>query len=344
MAGMSDRLPEGASRWCPRSWVLILFFASGLLSLEGCGGRPITGWSSYSVPGWGRGHTAAWTAPGAPIWVIEEHHVFRVDGDSIEEDSQAIGFAPYVPFDPSFHAISGTAPDDIRIDSVLHFDGRSWRWDLDSGGGGQALHGVAHDLYFFLKRDGHGFVQWDGVQWTPHQLPNPPAANWGVAAVHASGPGDVHIVGWGGQLAHYDGSEWRLTTAPFPVELATVWAKSPTEAYAGGARPPISGRWAQDLPPNPGVLLGWDGHGWQELASPTTDAIQHLVGDGDRLFLASGQKVFERSPQGRWTEILEVEPDRLITHVSFGAGMLMVCDIDTTDQNYQEGSNLWVRR
>jgi len=81
-------------------------------------------------------------------------------------------------------------------------------------------------------------------------------------------------------------SEWRLTTAPFPVELATVWAKSPTEAYAGGARPPISGHRAPDLPANPGVLLGWDGHGWQELASPTTDAIQHLVGDGDRLFLA----------------------------------------------------------
>ncbi len=331
--------------------------------LVACGGRPSMGWTSYSFERW-TGSPVVWTVAGAPIWVFTGR-LYRIDGDSVEQDRQASeafvasfgGVDRYNLFGTALddifdaHNLYGTAPDDIWIDCALHFDGVSWRSYPDPTGPpspcrGSSLYGSDPDRYFAVQVSSSGdYRQWDGAVWALRSLPPRPVPRAQPLAVHGSGRDDVHMVGRGSCLAHFDGKEWRLQEAPLPVDLRAVWARSSTEAYAGGSRAPLED---YSLPPDPGVLLAWDGSRWGQIASPTTEEIRHLAGDRDNLYLATDREVFERDGQGRWSKVFEMEEGRFIRHLYAAGGLLMLCDwVDlfvAESPSFREGIRLWVRR
>jgi hypothetical protein len=186
-------------------------------------------------------------SPAGPIWVAAGHRVFRIEGGELEEDQQAFGLVKgidFVEINPGITAsgipmndIWGTAPDDIWIDSVPHFDGARWRRlpgpDASSPKrfGGKALYGA--DRTHYLHVNECGWEQWDGAQWNPGEaLGQTGPCGW--ESVHGTSRSDIHLGGAQGRLARFDGTSWRLLAPPVPVNVHALWVKSPVEAYAGG--------------------------------------------------------------------------------------------------------------
>lgn len=336
MAAEAIRL-HPITRWS-RSSLLAVFL---LLLLEACGGRPIVGWTSYWFEQYTE-HPSVWTTDGAPIWVYTGEF-FRVEGESVQEEPEPLAALDGV----AIRDVYGTAPDDVWFDCGVHFDGAGWRfYNFPSASflcHGMSLYGAARDRYFEVLLPGtRNYVEWDGATWQERGFASAPHEEESLpTVVHGSGPGDVHMGGRGDYLSRFDGRDWHTETAPLPIDVYALWVRSPVEAYAAGSRPPLGAPGGTVWPADRGLLLRWDGSRWRQIPSPTTDALSHLTGDGDYLFAATTNAVLERNPQGHWSTIFEVAPEREIKKLRFGGGLLMVCE---SGSNTDEGIKLWVRR
>jgi hypothetical protein len=103
-------------------------------------------------------------------------------------------------------------------------------------------------------------VHWDGRGWTrAAALAFEPTAICGNAA------DDVWMVGRRGQVAHFDGVEWRLRTeVPSGlVDLAAVWSGVDGSAWIAGSA---------------GTLWRWTGTEWTDFSLPTTGTLEAIAG------------------------------------------------------------------
>ncbi len=81
----------------------------------------------------------------------------------------------------------------------------------------------------------------------------------GVAMVSAS---DVWVVGYAGELLHYDGQQWANASSPTSASLRGVAMLAANNGWAVGFG---------------GTILHYDGSQWSRVASPTTSDLQSLA-------------------------------------------------------------------
>ncbi len=104
------------------------------------------------------------------------------------------------------------------------------------------------DRMFAVTSRGVGWL--DDLGWRPDRIPDFPYPNdaW------ASGPDDIWLVGDGGNIYHYNGSDWKSHSGAWRVDLFAVAGFGPREVYAVGES---------------GSILRFDGQTWSSMASPT---------------------------------------------------------------------------
>lgn len=120
------------------------------------------------------------------------------------------------------HDIFGTAADDVMAvgaaGTIVHYDGQ--RWAPMAGPASEDLYAVwgATNGQWFAAGDNGTILAFDGNIWSVMDsgTQNDIQGIWGLAA------DDVYAVtGIGGQLLHYDGSTWRVSTTADDLSVDT---------------------------------------------------------------------------------------------------------------------------
>jgi hypothetical protein len=147
---------------------------------------------------------------------------------------------------------------------------------------------------------------WDGSRWTP--MPDP---GFDVRGVHGLTPELVYAVGHAGQVAQWDGSEWRLFGTPTRDILTSVFVAAPDEIYAAG---------------NDGTVLEGSASSWRKLAAiPPASALSGVVKHQDSLLVGGGaQGLFRRGSTSDQFEC--VEPNLTVNGLDNRGALLVSAD------------------
>jgi hypothetical protein len=199
---------------------------------------------------------------------------------------------------PTWHvaALWGSAPDDVWAGmamlgaakgyegKLLHFDGERWS-ERASPIAVHALWGSGPGDVF-AAGGGGPILRYDGKSWSEMPSSEPPGFD-GWSALWGSGPEDVFAAG-AGAIIHFDGKSWSKSyETDLSTPIAALWGTGPESVYAAGGD---------------GLLLRFDGKGWTQLASPTTQSLHAIWGSGGQVF-AAGSEVVLRLDGGTWTNV-----------------------------------------
>jgi hypothetical protein len=158
----------------------------------------------------------------------------------------------------------------------------------------------ASDTAVWAVSDGGEVLFWDGAAWSLVHAQSEPL--YGVYGTSAS---DVHVVGLAGAALHWNGSTWRSRAAASNNVLVGLWAADSVQSVSVGVRDFSSGValrytgvWSE-LPSgtsrilsavwgvvgsdlyavgDAGVIVRYDGQGWQTMASGTTEFLWAITG------------------------------------------------------------------
>jgi hypothetical protein len=214
------------------------------------------------------------------VWAIDwDNHVLHYDGSSWLTTTLAEG--TYLGALDMLSDTSGWAVDLYGYD-ILHYDGITWTASPISMT--QSLSTDWKDIEMVTSNDGwlagayhSGFVMfqgaivhYDGSQWSEFQLMDE-AWIWGVSSVATD---DVWAVGANYSSAYDCGLIMHYTGTTF-VPISTTWPLRPMLDVQMVA---ADDGWAVD---NGGSIYHYDGVEWQEVASPTTEALHSVAMDRD---------------------------------------------------------------
>jgi len=94
--------------------------------------------------------------------------------------------------------------------------------------------------------------------------------------VWGSSASDVWVVGEGGAILHFDGSDWGLVDTDFTADLQAVRGASASDVWAAGRR---------------GAIVRYDGVRWREVTSPTSDHLNDIwVNTASDVWFAGGHQ------------------------------------------------------
>ncbi len=99
-------------------------------------------------------------------------------------------------------------------------------------------------------------ASFQNISWTKVSSPVTDTLN-SIAMVSAN---DGWAAGENGALLHYDGSVWVSSNLPLTMTLFSVSMSSENNGWAVGA---------DNIPPGNGILLRWNGIGWQSVPKPS---------------------------------------------------------------------------
>ncbi len=109
-------------------------------------------------------------------------------------------------------------------------------------------------------------------EWTwQHPLPQ----GNDVHDIWGSGPNDIHAVGWGGTIVHYDGSTWSVIPPVSDANLNAVWGTAADDVFAVGAG---------------GTILHLNGAAWSPMPSGTTEELRGVSGSSPDDVIAVGDQ------------------------------------------------------
>ena len=152
-------------------------------------------------------------------------------------------------------AVGGTLDRGI----ILRYDGSSWsEWKTISYSGNQSGTDPMNATLYSVTSDPSGMVGWivgaggetlgwDGITWYGISSGVSDTLR-SVAMVHGSN--DAWAVGDNGRIVHWNGATWTSLTTPTMQPLYTIQMINASNAWAAGGTP------------NSGVVLNYDGSGW----------------------------------------------------------------------------------
>lgn len=136
------------------------------------------------------------------IWAVGEIHTVETD----QFDSNGVWVQPY---------------------NAVHWDGNTWELKRIGGYG----YGEYRTVYAFAENDVwfNGTIKWDGIRYLAHTnnfplLPN--GDGWRINSMWGISSKDFYIVGNGGNIAHYNGSNWTKIESDTDVDLVDIWGSS----------------------------------------------------------------------------------------------------------------------
>lgn len=248
-----------------------------------------------------------WTSGPDDIILMGTTHALRFDGKDWLEIPELDRL--------HFRNVWGSGPDDLYFvgDDFAHFDGQNWtfqdrteKFSLSDvhGGPDGAVYAVGplNEIWAFTESGwqnqvGAGLTQWftdiwgvgdndlfvtcgdyelyhwNGMDWSKQELPvrqPQPMAVWG------SSPTDVHVVGFGESVLHFDGSQWTENFLDDTYGLADIWGTSATNVYAVGRQREGHGR-----------IFHFDGISWTTLPEIWEKSLLAVGGRGPNDVFAS---------------------------------------------------------
>ena len=113
---------------------------------------------------------------------------------------------------------------DPKSYNAVHWDGTKWELKRIGNQGGWACRTVLafseNDIWF------EGMIKWDGTKYTVHKngfplLPN--GEGWQINKMWGTRSNNLYAVGNGGNIAHYDGTNWTKIESGTNVDLVSIW-------------------------------------------------------------------------------------------------------------------------
>lgn len=278
----------------------LLLLLSIVLVTTGCPG----GWSPAFDAG------ANWYMN---VWGLDENTVYAVGGTPEKGAAMRFDGAAWVPVElgvevPILNWAYGFAPDDVfavgEQGTILHFDGAQWvkATPLTQ----QPLWGVwgaaPNDVWAV---GGSGFssgepilLHYDGAAWTQHPAPTLTRQNvfaffkvWGTSA------DNVLVVGQGGAVIRWNGTEWLEEDAGPRDDLISLWGTGPDNIVAVGGR-------------GNGLAAVWNGSEWRSASLSPLPGLNGVWTDSkDHAWIAGGTGTVGRLN----LQTLEVTPDEVDT-------------------------------
>jgi hypothetical protein len=125
-----------------------------------------------------------------------------------------------------------------------------------------------------------------GTPWVASTLPPIGSCSFTLNSVAATSPEDVWAVGDGGLILHWNGSAWSTVPSGTNATFTSVFAASPTSAWAAGVDPSFSSV----------ILLAWNGMAWAPVMAPKAPVTLNpaIWSDPNSLWLYSGTTLFEQ--------------------------------------------------
>lgn len=144
--------------------------------------------------------------------------------------------------------------------TVLHWDGTSWTvfssfpasniatiWEL-------AVN-TANDIWAIGFDNGaNGIYHWNGTEWLREYTDYVGTLFNGVDVTPGSGGNEAYVVGRGGYMTKWDGTDWSAVNDPYIAKLFDIEMFSKDEGWAAGT----------DWIFTSGDVLQWDGTNWGE--------------------------------------------------------------------------------
>jgi hypothetical protein len=170
-------------------------------------------------------HNCVWGTGPSNVWVsgAAVHHF---DGTNWSTDTSALG-----------HSIWGSSASDVYLvgiatgSVVYHYDGSAW-----SGGTNISSKYIAR-LFGFASNDiwavgEPGILRYNGSTWAP-MVPAPGTTD-PIGVIWGSSPTDVWVgaAEVAGPMFHFDGSQWKATSAG---PRNAIWGSSATDVWTVGA-------------------------------------------------------------------------------------------------------------
>ena len=200
----------------------------------------------------------AWTEFPVPVEV--EGIAFSAMGSTPEGDVWLAGTRPYSVYERELFFLRARGGAIDRIDSVL------------SEGAPLDLSATSSEDVWALTAT-NALIHFDGSAWTESAAPLPFLTLNYPEAIHAAGPDDVWIVGYGGDqrgeykgyVQHWDGSSWTEISTPVtgqqPVFFEDIDGSAADDIWIVGHF-----NWSQHL------SLHWDGSSWSLQEAPPANA------------------------------------------------------------------------
>src|SRR5262245_18363964 len=127
---------------------------------------------------------------------------------------------------------------------ALRYDGAQWHRDFISSGAELDCVWALSATSAFAAGYSGDIVQWNGTGWSNANMNVTNPGGW--YSMHGSSASDGWVVGSGGSSAHWNGTIWSDANIPTTAYLYSVYAISPTNAYAVGTD----------------GVFHWDGNAW----------------------------------------------------------------------------------
>ena len=224
------------------------------------------------------------------VWMAADGQAFAVGNAGLVLHFNGYFWVPmYTQTSPTLLGVWGSGVNDVfavggdaGAGEIHHFDGSTWS-AMTVPAGVNTLRGVfgfsASEVYAVGD---DAVLHYDGTAWTAlvPPLANPWRAVWG------SSPTDLVIVGEGGQILQYDGASF--TTASVGSATTTlqgVWGASTSGVWAVGTG---------------GEIFHRSGTAWSQMASPTTEDLTGVWGDGNGFYAVGDSLTVLRLSNSQW--------------------------------------------
>ena len=212
------------------------------------------------------------------IWAVGEIHTEDTD----KFDSNGVWVQPY---------------------NAVHWNGNTWEFERIGGYG----YGEYNVVYAFSENDVWfgGFIKWDGEKYTVHTsgfpfLPN--GDGWRIKSMWGTSSQDFYVVGNGGNIAHYNGSNWTKIESGTELDINDIL----------GDYNDKMGKWeimavATDFVSNSGrFLLAIDNNQVKHLdVSPIVGRLQSLWFESNRKYYLVGSGIYtkENLSNSEWKKL-----------------------------------------
>jgi uncharacterized protein YjdB len=213
---------------------------------------------------WGFGRNDVWAIGGrGDLW--------RFDGTRCSEAGPpGIGL--------KVRDVFGSAPDDVWVvtdSAAWRYEGTAWvnrSQGLNFSSGFSAGWSASSTSAWLSGNNQRQAYHFDGGgTWRAIPLP----LSGGTLAVHGTGRGDVWVVGYYGEIAHYDGIGWASQDRRLTFDSPSgVWGSAADDIWAVG---------------NQGGILHFDGGSWRVVGRISGVDLRAMWGSSDRDIWAVGR-------------------------------------------------------
>ena len=225
---------------------------------------------------------SVWGSSGSDVFAVgEAGTILHYDG---------AGWSPMAGGGGSLVGVWGNSGSDVfaiaATGAVLHYDGASWNTvptDTSAVSASiTAIWGSSEGIVAATDGWGSPILRYTGTAWESIGSFGPAYGIWGTSAA------DIFVVGYNGELEHFNGSDWTYTPTGSPG-LNAVWGSGSNNVFAVGLS---------------GTILHYDGTSWTNISSVTNKFLYDIWGSSGTDVFAVGEGTILHYDGAAWSPMV----------------------------------------